>query len=170
MKITDTHVYFYSRTVFSNFYPCKFTDPINNNEFLNSEQAFMWYKAHMFGDFETRTKIGWAKEPGEAKALGRQVRNYNELAWTATKRGFMKYVVYLKFSQNPELKAELLATGDKILVEASKTDEVWGCGLSEDDPRILQTKNWTGMNYLGEALMNVRSWIRADDYKNETKT
>jgi ribA/ribD-fused uncharacterized protein len=38
-----------------------------------------------------------------------------------------------KFSQHEELKQFLLQTGDKILVEASPVDFIWGIGLSIDN-------------------------------------
>ena len=39
-----------------------------------------------------------------------------------------------KFSQNEKLLDFLLSTDDKILVEASPKDTVWGIGLDESSP------------------------------------
>ncbi len=36
-----------------------------------------------------------------------------------------------KFSQHPPLRAYLLSTAPRVLVEASPRDRVWGIGLSE---------------------------------------
>jgi len=33
---------------------------------------------------------------------------------------------------------------------------VWGVGLSEDDNKILDPKNWVGENLLGKILVDVR--------------
>jgi ribA/ribD-fused uncharacterized protein len=41
----------------------------------------------------------------------------------------------LKFSQNEKFKEFLLSTNDKILVEASPYDTIWGIGMLETDPR-----------------------------------
>lgn len=61
-----------------------------------------------------------------------------------------------KFSQHPELKAYLLGTGNRILVEASPVDKIWGVGLAKDDGKIHNPLNWQGLNLLGFALMQVR--------------
>ena len=61
----------------------------------------------------------------------------------------MRAIVYAKFSQNPELAAQLLATGEAHL-EAGNTwgDDFWG------------TVNGIGANYLGKILMQVRETLR----------
>jgi ribA/ribD-fused uncharacterized protein len=65
-----------------------------------------------------------------------------------------------KFGQNAELRSYLLETGDKVLVEASPVDRVWGIGLAADDPRAEQPSEWTGLNLLGFALMRARATLR----------
>jgi ribA/ribD-fused uncharacterized protein len=66
-----------------------------------------------------------------------------------------------KFQQNKYLKDRLLATGNKIIVEAAWYDMVWGVGLREDDPLILDKANWTGTNWLGKTLMLVRERVES---------
>ena len=66
----------------------------------------------------------------------------------------------LKFSQNKELKKFLLETGDKILVEASPTDKIWGIGMDQKNPDIYNPNNWKGLNLLGFSLMHVRDIIK----------
>jgi ribA/ribD-fused uncharacterized protein len=158
MKITSTHVYFYGG-IFSNWCSCEYHDPLADLAFYNTEQNFMYYKAVVFHDLVTAAKIVKEKNPAEVKKYGRQVRNYNDKAWQALRYGYMVYVNYLKFSQNEELKKELLYTVDKILVEASPTDLVWGIGLAENDPSITDENMWRGTNLLGKALMEVRNMI-----------
>lgn len=165
MKTTDTHVYFYSgREVFSNWHTTpgqQFRCPIVALPFQNTEQAFMAYKAQFFGDEPTRAEIVMTPDPREAKTLGRKVRFYDDKAWECVRLGYMTYVNLLKYQQNPDFAAELLATGDRILVEASVPDRIWGVGLDESDPRILDSAQWRGRNLLGEALMTVRRLIRS---------
>jgi ribA/ribD-fused uncharacterized protein len=60
---------------------------------------------------------------------------------------------------NKNLKEKLLETGDKILVEASPIDLIWGVGLHEDDDKILDEANWKGENRLGKVLMKVRDYF-----------
>ncbi|CAN0289586.1 unnamed protein product, partial [Ectocarpus fasciculatus] len=42
-----------------------------------------------------------------------------------------------KFKQNPGFRDELLATGDRILAEASPYDSEWGIGLHANDADAL---------------------------------
>lgn len=167
MKITDTHVYFYTNYL-SNWWTTKniapqFTDPISNLTFNNTEEAFMWYKSHFFMDVETCIKIeahaALRKHPREVKDLGRLVKGYNDKAWAVVREGAMTYVNYLKYQQNTDLAKQLKDTGARVLVEASPVDRIWGVGLGETDPLILDEKNWTGLNLLGKSLMTVRGLI-----------
>lgn len=159
MKITDTHVYFYGKgDIFSNWQPANFLDPVLQVDFANTEQAFMAYKAFFFQDDAALTKIKQETSASKVKELGRGIRWYNEKAWQAVRYGYMVWVNYLKYSKNKEYKEFLLNTQDKILVEASPYDRVWGVGLGENDPLILDEKNWNGQNLLGKALMDVRDY------------
>ena len=58
-----------------------------------------------------------------------------------------------KFEQNAELRAALLATAGKILVEASPMDAVWGIGLGVQEAQERDPGSWPGKNLLGQALM-----------------
>jgi ribA/ribD-fused uncharacterized protein len=168
MRTTDTHVYFYTN-VFSNWYSTKdikpqFKDPATGIVWNNTEEAFMYYKARFHGDGQTANRIidhaNNYLHPSGVKDLGRQVKGYNDKFWSCVRLGYMTYVNYLKFSQNPDFKEQLLATGDKTLVEASPVDGVWGVKLAENDDLILDEKNWNGQNLLGKALMEVRKLLR----------
>jgi len=66
--------------------------------------------------------------------------------WDSVKETIMKEVIVAKFTQNVELKASLLATGNKLLVEHTTRDSYWGDG-----------GDGTGQNRLGHILMAVRS-------------
>lgn len=65
----------------------------------------------------------------------------------------------LKFSQNEELKQKLLDTENKILVEASPYDKIWGIGLSVSDKDFYNPILWKGENLLGKILMKVRNTL-----------
>ena len=153
--VTDTHVYFYTNWL-SNFKVCKIIDPRSGFVFDHTEQIYMWYKADFFNDIETRQKLERPLKPQDAKNLGRDVKNYNDDIWDLVRFGFMTYVNYLKYTQNEDLQKKLFDTGNRILVEASPTDNVWGVGFAANDPLILDDKNWTGQNLLGKAIMIVR--------------
>lgn len=159
MLITNTHIYFYSKTCFSNWHKSTQFDLITKIPFKCSEQHFFWYKADFFKDLEIRNNIANLDfDPGKAKELGRNVRGFNQHAWDAVKFGFMVYVCYCKFNFSI-LRDRLSETGSKILVEASPTDLIWGVGLGENDSKITDDKNWLGQNLLGKALMEVRKTL-----------
>ena len=65
-----------------------------------------------------------------------------------------------KFTQNKDLKEEMLATGDKIFVEASPLDNIWGIGLDENAEGVENPSFWLGLNLLGQALTLVKNQIR----------
>lgn len=157
MKTTDTHVYFWDGP-FSNWTNAPFFDNVAQVQFYNTEQAFMYYKSFFFGDHGTLAKIIIEFSPSEVKQLGRQIKGYDDKAWQAVRYGYMVYVNYLKFSKNEDFKNVLLETKGKTLVEASPYDRVWGVGLREDDPFILDETKWQGQNLLGKALMDVRDY------------
>ena len=64
-----------------------------------------------------------------------------------------------KFSQNKRLAEFLLSTKQKILVEASPVDKIWGIGLAENTSNIDNPLTWRGKNLLGFALMAVRQQL-----------
>jgi ribA/ribD-fused uncharacterized protein len=86
--------------------------------------------------------------------------NYDEEVWSENKYAIVIKGNTAKFRQNQELCSILNSTGNALLVEASPTDVIWGVGLSMDDPRIKDRRQWKGENLLGKALMEVRSWTR----------
>lgn len=61
-------------------------------------------------------------------------------------------------------RAEAAAAGipkDKVLVEASPRDRIWGIGLPETDSRAANPLTRRGLNLLGFALMSARSRLAA---------
>jgi ribA/ribD-fused uncharacterized protein len=86
-------------------------------------------------------------------------RPFDKRNWETSCDGIVEQGNFLKFSQNPELKNILLGTGDKILVEASPTDRIWGIGFDSENAEGNE-KEW-GKNKLGNALMKVRDRLRS---------
>lgn len=84
-----------------------------------AEQYMMAEKAKLFGDINSRKQILATEDPKLHKELGRLVENFNEAVWVQHREEIVLRASRAKFSQNEELKAFLLNTGDKELVEAS---------------------------------------------------
>ena len=140
-----------TNTCFSQWYEASFED--NTCKYLTAEHYMMAQKALLFDDLACYDKIIKAPNPGAAKAHGRQVQNFIELTWLENRWDIVVKVNVLKFSQNPKLKEYLLNTGNRVLVEASPVDKIWGVGLAKDDAKIENPNLWRGLNLLGFALM-----------------
>lgn len=163
MRITDKHIFFWGEWP-SNWYKCHFTVEYNDKtlEFFNSEQYFMWMKAIKFGDEETAEKIlTKGKNPKTAKALGREVKNYDDNEWDKIRYDIMVAANYFKYSQNEELEEMLLNPefNGKHFVEASPYDGIFGIKCSETEA-LDDKSNWNGRNLLGKALDEVRERLQ----------
>jgi hypothetical protein len=161
---TDTHVYFYG-SCYSQWAMRSFE--LDRNLFNCCEQYMMYKKAKLFGDHESAMKIWSSCDPSIQKKLGRKVKNFDKDKWEAIAKEVVYDANYAKFTQNEDCLKELMASGDKIIVEASPYDCIWGIGMSCDDPGITDPKNWRGTNWLGEAIMKVRENIRKQEKEND---
>lgn len=147
-----------SPSCFSQWWEAPFQ--VEGVDYKTAEHWMMAQKAILFDDTETLHSILKAKSPAEAKKLGRKVRNFDEAKWVANRYEAVIEGNYQKFNQHPDLKAFLLSTSNRILVEASPSDSIWGIGLIASDERVHQPVNWQGMNLLGFALMEVRDRLQ----------
>lgn len=159
MRVTEKFVFFWgSQDIYSNFYYMPFKH--QGILFKWSEQAVMYRKAKFFGADVIANQILKAQTPKQCKDLGRsRAIPFNESTWVAVRELIYKEVLFDKFS-NPQLRARLLATGEKTLVEASPFDKIWGIGLAEDHPHAKIPSKWKGLNLLGKVLMEVRKELK----------
>lgn len=142
---------------FSQWYHSEFV--VNGRTFNCAEQYMMFAKALIFGDVNTAERIMSTKNPQEQKKLGRQVKDFVPHIWGNISRELVYQGNMAKFLQNCNLYDILLDTGDKILVEASPYDKIWGIGLDEEAAKITPPNEWPGTNWLGEVLTQVRTDI-----------
>jgi ribA/ribD-fused uncharacterized protein len=106
-----------------------------------------------------------APTPGTAKRLAANPlapRRYTRQSWFRShgtlprpdcheaKLEIMRRADAAKFTQHPDLAAQLLATGDAELVEDSPFEPFWGVG-----------PDGQGLNWAGRVIMEVRASLRA---------
>lgn len=126
-----------------------------------AEQYMMAEKARNFPGNESLLKtILTETDPSKHKKYGRQVKNYDDKIWNNKRKDVVVKGNLAKFSQNENLKRYLLNTGDKVLVEASPYDGIWGIRMKMTDSGVYDPRNWKGANLLGFALMEVRDEIK----------
>ncbi|MBN2610031.1 MAG: NADAR family protein [Bacteroidales bacterium] len=142
---------------FSQWFPAPFR--VDKIIYQTAEHWMMAEKARLFNDPETEKKIVESKNPGQAKEYGREIKNFDEPLWNEKRFEIVVKGNYFKFLQNEDLKNYLLSTKDKVLVEASPVDTIWGIGLTKDSKEAQVPAEWRGLNLLGFALMEVRDRI-----------
>ncbi|MGW5234032.1 NADAR family protein [Streptomyces nodosus] len=143
----------------SQWWPAPFT--VDGVEYATAEHWMMASKARLFGDTEARDEVLRAAHPALAKKAGRLVRGFDEAAWERERFAIVVEGSVHKFAAHTAPRAFLLGTGDRVLVEASPVDRVWGIGLAADDERAADPERWRGPNLLGFALMEARERLRA---------
>ena len=99
----------------------KFTDPIIKQRVINAQTARM------------------------AKQIANQNKNLVQQGFSLNENGVMLNALRAKFSQHPNLAAELVATRPRQLINHTLEDSYWGDG-----------GDGSGWNYLGKLLAQVR--------------
>ncbi len=128
--------------------------------YRSAEHWMMAEKARLFDDEAVLSRILAANSPAEAKKLGREIQGFVPEVWEDHKFEIVKTGNWHKFSQHRDLAAFLRSTGERVLVEASPVDTIWGIGLAADAPDAAHPDRWQGPNLLGFALMEVRDQLR----------
>ena len=117
----------------------------NGQTYISAEHAYQAAKATCFQDTH---RIMQCLTPVQAKRLGGQIKMRKD--WEEVKVTVMLEILRAKFTQDPQMQAWLLNTGDHDLVEGNKWgDTFWG------------VCNGHGRNMLGKLLMQVRNEIRS---------
>jgi diaminohydroxyphosphoribosylaminopyrimidine deaminase/5-amino-6-(5-phosphoribosylamino)uracil reductase len=63
----------------------------------------------------------------------------------------MDQAQYAKFSQYPDIRAELIGTGNAEIINGDQTDTFWGVGVDGH-----------GQNQMGQSLMRVRERLKRE--------
>lgn len=143
----------------SQWYPAAFE--VDGVRYPTAEHFMMAGKARLFRDAEACTRILRARTPAEAKAIGREVQDYEDDAWEKARASVVVRGNVAKFGQHTPLREFLRRTGKRVLVEASPRDTVWGIGLAASNPDARDPAKWRGRNLLGFALMEARAALEA---------
>lgn len=143
----------------SQWWPSPFV--VDGVGYATAEHWMMAEKARLFGDAEAERRALAAGSPAQAKKVGRLVRGFDEDVWARERFRIVVEGSVRKFASDDGLRAFLLGTGARVLVEASPLDRVWGIGLAADDEAATDPQRWRGPNLLGFALMEARERLRA---------
>ncbi len=145
---TEQSIKFYSAKEnygeFSNFapYPIK----LKGKVWKTSEHYF---QAQKFSGTDYENKIRKAPSPMKAAELGRTRKVKIRSNWDNIKDNVMYEALLAKFTQHSDLKALLLSTENKILIEHTENDDYWGDG-----------GDGKGKNKLGKLLMKLRNNLK----------
>ena len=164
MKITDKHVFFWNG-IYSQWHKSLMT--IDKIVYNSCEQYMMHQKALLFGDSEIAELIMNESNPKEQKKYGRMIKGFDKAAWDKNCLAIVYEGNLAKFTQNAELREQMISTGNRIFVEASPFDTIWGIGLAEDAEGIDNPSYWQGLNLLGQALTLVKTKLLTDAKPNE---
>jgi ribA/ribD-fused uncharacterized protein len=144
----------------SQWWPSPFT--VDGVSYATAEHWMMAAKARLFDDAQAERRVLAAGHPSLAKKAGRLVRGFDEETWQRERFAIVREGSVHKFAAHPDLREFLLGTSNRVLVEASPVDRVWGIGLAADDEAAADPERWRGPNLLGFALMEARERLREE--------
>ena len=156
----DVIAYHSEHSPMSNLFPAPIK--IGKRTFNSLEQAFHYKKARGHNNDEIAEKIYLCREPYDIRILGKKITPSQKSI--DNEQEIMFELMIRKFEQNPLIRAKLLDTAGKTLVEATP-DRTWGAGCSIFSP-ALRNKTWPGLNRQGKLLMRARDTLIAK-YKKD---
>ena len=139
---------------FSNLYPVKIK--IGRHSYTSAEQAFHHIRAVKLKKPVAASRILLTRDPYDIIKIGAELTATKE--WEDCEDDIMFGCLLRKYEQNPHLLDELIATGDKELVEATLNSE-WGAGVTLSSA-ALKSHTWKGGNKQGQIQMTVRDTLK----------
>lgn len=154
-RVEDTGIYFQGEwSPFSNYFHSRFVDD-QGQWYESVEQAFQHKKASSHGKSLIACKILKTRNNTEIRNLSKQIQT--KKAWLDEEEGLMEMLVKCKFTQNDDLRKQLIMTGNKQMHEAT-VDPKWGTG-ADLSSKALQSGEWSGKDLLGRILERVRDHL-----------
>ena len=111
-----------------------------------------YFQAQKFRLDELDEKICKDPSPMRAAQIGRSRKYPLRSDWDEVKDDVMRIALYAKFTQHDDLKAILLGTKDRHIIEHTTNDHYWADG-----------GDGTGKNMLGILLMELREKLATTD-------
>jgi ribA/ribD-fused uncharacterized protein len=125
---------------------------LDGMEFPTVEHA---YQAAKTENVDTRRKVQAMETPAQAKRYGARLKRRAD--WQAINLHLLHDLILQKFTRYPDLRAQLLATGNTELMEGNDWgDDFFGVVWHE------AAQEWRGQNQLGKILMQVREELRRE--------
>lgn len=146
----------------SNMYPCSVV--YEGIKFTSSEQCYQFVRARSNNDLIKAHRIITNNDPFACKRTGDSIDHNPD--WDNRCETVMTVIIRLKFNQNQSLYDSLLATGDRVLQEATSSS-IWGIGARLKS-KAARENTATGDNLLGKILMSIRSSLLNDDRSAES--
>ena len=124
---------------------------VNEINIANTEALYQACRFPLFPDLQE--KIINQKSPMDSKKISQQHLQYTRQDWDNVKFEIMKWCLQVKLIQNwDKFSNLLLSTNEKLIVEYSIKDNVWGACPDGSG-------NLVGKNALGRLLMELRENI-----------
>jgi ribA/ribD-fused uncharacterized protein len=135
---------------------------VDGIKYPSVEHYYQAMKAKQFEDTEMEEKIVNAKSTKAVKAMGKKVKGFAKEIWDSKKDAVMRTGVRAKFVQHPELRKQLLETGERMIGKADARNTYWGIGTSMESEKSNHPEKWRGQNKLGKLLMDMRQEFKEE--------
>ena len=136
---------------------------IEGTEYSCVDQYAVEQKCLLFGDSQAAKQVMEETDPRNMKKIGDDLKSYDHRQWMDSCKRVVHKAVLAKFTdtQAAGATAYLMDTKDLVIGEATRHTK-WGTGLHVSDQNALQVQEWSGENWMGGILMDVRSKIQAN--------
>ena len=108
-----------------------------------------YFQAQKFANTHHEEDVRRARTPKAAARVGRDRSRPLRSDWEEAKDDVMREALHAKFTQHPDMRENLVATGTAEIVEHTANDSYWGDG-----------GDGTGKNMLGILLMELRGILK----------